>query len=111
MTDDIQNLDQKIKKEQDKHAEKSEVNKALNAGLEFTAPILGGIFIGYWLDQWLDTKPIFIISLLLLGVASGIMNIYKASQNIGGTVGYSDLHAREKNAKTSPSNDSENKES
>jgi F0F1-type ATP synthase assembly protein I len=105
-TQDLQDLDKKIKAMTPAPKEQSEVAKTLNAGMDFTAPILGGIFIGYMLDNWLNTQPAFIIGMLLLGVAAGISNIYKASQNIGSAVGYSELHQREKNAKTSPSLDS-----
>ena len=83
-----------------------EIEKAAHATMDFTAPIVGGILIGYMIDSWLDTAPAFILILLFLGVGAGIMNIYKASQNIGSAVGYSELHRRQKNAKTSPSFDS-----
>ncbi|MBX2833467.1 MAG: AtpZ/AtpI family protein [Micavibrio sp.] len=107
---DIAELDAKIKTlrghdEQDKGA-----GSSLQAGMEFTAPIIGGIVIGYFIDNWLDTEPVFIIILLLLGVGSGVLNIYKASKNIGGTVGFSDLHSHEKHAKTTPNNDSDKTE-
>jgi F0F1-type ATP synthase assembly protein I len=105
-TQDIKDLDKKIKAMTPAPKEQSEIAKTLNAGMDFTAPILGGIFIGYALDKWLGTEPAFIIGMLLLGVAAGISNIYKASQNIGSAVGYSELHRREKSAKTSPSPDS-----
>lgn len=109
---DFKALEDKIKNAKGgKEKEPSEASKALNASMEFTAPIVGGILIGWGLDSWLDTKPIFIISLFLLGVGAGFTNIYKASQNIGGTIGYSDLHAREKNAKTSPDTDSDARKS
>ena len=109
---DFKNLEEKLKSAKGgKEIEPSEATKAVNAGIEFTTPMLGGMLIGYGLDQWLGTQPIFIISLFLLGVAAGVMNIYKASQDIGGTIGYSDLHAREKNAKTSPDIDSDKKHS
>ncbi|MCB1651880.1 MAG: AtpZ/AtpI family protein [Alphaproteobacteria bacterium] len=110
---DLGDLEARIDAAQDKHKpkEESELSKTLNAGMEFTAPILGGILIGYGLDRWLETKPIFILSLFLLGVGAGFVNIYKASQNIGGTIGYSELHQREKNAKTSQNADSEREES
>lgn len=99
--DDLENLEEKIEKARESGKEKSEIGGALHAGMEFTAPIIGGILIGYFLDNWLDTKPLFIISLFLLGVAAGFVAIYKASQNIGVSVGFSELHQREKNAKTS----------
>jgi ATP synthase protein I len=101
MKNDLDNLEDKIKEARGpESAENSSIN-ALHAGMEFTAPIIGGIIIGYFLDGWLETKPVFILSLFLLGVAAGFVNIYKASQNIGGTVGFSELHKREKDVKTS----------
>lgn len=111
MNGDLDNLEERIKAASESHKEKDGNGSTLNAGIEFTAPIIGGILAGYFIDQYFDTAPIFIILLLLLGVGAGILNIYKISQNIGGTIGFSDLHAREKNAKTTPSNDSRNEES
>jgi ATP synthase protein I len=114
MSDDKQDLidfDEKLKAAMPKSKPQSDAGKAANATMDFTAPILGGILIGYGLDRWLETAPLFIIGMLFLGVGAGISNIYKASQNIGGTVGYSELHRREKNAKTSPSSDSSKAES
>ncbi|MCB1562728.1 MAG: AtpZ/AtpI family protein [Alphaproteobacteria bacterium] len=101
MADDLDTLEDKIKQARGPEDSDNAAVNPLQAGMEFTAPIIGGIIIGYFLDGWLDTKPVFIISLFLLGVAAGFVNIYKASQNIGGTVGFSELHQREKDAKTS----------
>ncbi len=107
---DLEQLEQKIKAEQEKYAPKVK-NDTLNAGIEFTGPLIGGIVLGYFIDQYFDTAPIFIITLLLLGVGAGIMNIYKLSQNIGGTIGYSELHSHQKKAKNLPSDDSSDQES
>lgn len=35
-----------------------------------------GLAIGYYLDQWLDTKPILTIIMLLFGIAAGFRNVY-----------------------------------
>lgn len=102
MLNDYDELEKRIKAVTAEKAEKSDLAKNLNAGAEFIGPILGGLFIGYGLDSWLDTKPIFIISLFLLGFAAGIVNIYKASQNIGSSIGFSELHHKEKEAKNAP---------
>jgi len=37
-------------------------------GLEFAASVLGGLAVGYYVDVWLGTEPIF----LLLGVFGGL---------------------------------------
>ncbi|MAF98567.1 MAG: F0F1 ATP synthase assembly protein I [Micavibrio sp.] len=110
MSDDLEDFEKKLQAARDEHEDKS-AGKTLSAGVEFTAPMIGGMVIGFFLDKWLETGPIFVISLFLLGVGAGILNIYKLSQNIGGTVGFSELHQRSKNAKTSPSDDSTKTES
>ena len=111
MSDDLKDLETKLNAARGEKKEKSELQKTIGAGVEFTTPMIGGMLIGYGLDRWLDTAPAFIISLFLLGVGAGVLNIYKASQNIGGTIGFSELHSEKKNAKTLPSNDSDDAES
>lgn len=44
----------------------------LSLGGEIAAGILLPIFIGYWLDSWLETSP----WLLLVGCIVGIVNIF-----------------------------------
>lgn len=44
----------------------------LSLGGEIAAGILVPIFIGYWLDIWLETSP----WLLLVGSVVGIINIF-----------------------------------
>ena len=46
---------------------------------ELVAGIVVGGFLGYHADNWLQTRPFLLIAGLLLGMAGGIMNIYKAS--------------------------------
>ena len=40
-----------------------------------TGPFVGGLF-GYFLDDWLDTKPWLFILFLILGIAAGFNNMY-----------------------------------
>lgn len=37
-------------------------------GLEFSSAVLGGLILGYYLDEWLGTKP----WLMLLGTFGGL---------------------------------------
>jgi ATP synthase protein I len=39
-----------------------------------------GGFVGWWLDRWLGTAPIFLVVMLFLGFAAGALNAYRASQ-------------------------------
>jgi len=34
--------------------------------------------LGFWLDKWLGTMPLFLIVFFFLGFAAGFMNIYRA---------------------------------
>lgn len=51
---------------------------AVRSGTELIAGIAVGGFLGYHLDEWLGTRPAFIISGIFLGMAGGVMNIYRA---------------------------------
>jgi ATP synthase protein I len=68
----------------------------LRAGAEFVTAIIAGCLLGYYLDLWLDTKPIFFIALLILGVITGFVNVWRTSENIGHAVGYKDSNKTDK---------------
>ena len=74
---------------------------AMQAGYEFVASVLLSAVLGYFIDQWLGTTPLFLISLFLLGTCAGFMAIFRVSKNLGMSVGYSQLHQDEKDAKQS----------
>lgn len=79
---------------------KSRGNTGLQAGIELIGGIAGGAGLGLLLDRWLDTKPVFMILLFLLGTAAGFLAVWKTEQGIGTGVGFSSLHNRKKDAKT-----------
>lgn len=35
-----------------------------------------GLAMGYYLDQWLGTRPWFTLTFLLIGIVSGFRNVY-----------------------------------
>lgn len=45
-------------------------------GIELVSAFIVGILIGYGLDHWLSTKPVFIIVFSILGILAGIVNIW-----------------------------------
>lgn len=79
----------------------------IRAGTELVGAIIAGGFIGWLLDGWLGTKPAFLIIMLILGVITGFMNVWKTTQNIGVGVGFSELHKVKKDAKTLPNDKTE----
>ncbi|MBI1214255.1 MAG: hypothetical protein GC185_00385 [Alphaproteobacteria bacterium] len=50
---------------------------AARAATDMVASIIVGAFLGYWLDKWLDTSPLFMIVFLFFGFASGFFAIYR----------------------------------
>ena len=47
-----------------------------SVGISLVASILIGLFMGIYLDDWLDTRPLFTLIMLLIGIISGFRNIY-----------------------------------
>jgi ATP synthase protein I len=58
-----------------------ELGKAINLGFrvlaEFVAAIVVGTLIGWQLDVWFHTGPIFLIFFLGIGTAAGFVNVYR----------------------------------
>lgn len=112
MPSDLKDLEKKIhdakhgealSEEERRRIRQAHNNKAaMQAGYEFVASVLLSAVLGYFLDQWLGTAPIFLISLFLLGTSAGFMAIFRLNKNLGMGVGYSELHKREKDANKAP---------
>ena len=120
MSSDLKDLEKKI--HEAKHgAELSDEEKlrikrahdnkaAMQAGYEFVASVLLSAALGYFLDQWLGTSPLFLILLFLLGTGAGFMSIFRMNKKLGMSVGYSQLHSSEKDANKAPRDENDTKE-
>jgi ATP synthase protein I len=55
--------------------------KGLSAGLrvmsEFVSGIIVGAGLGWLLDRWLGTSPLFLLAFLALGFGAGFRNVYR----------------------------------
>ncbi len=76
----------------------SGIGIAFRISIEFTAGVLVGFGIGYLLDQWLGTAPWFMVLFLLLGFASGAMNVYRVVKGLDQSVGLGQAVERRKEA-------------
>lgn len=47
-----------------------------SAGISMVAAICIGLAMGYYLDKWFDTKPIFTLFMMLMGIVSGFRNVF-----------------------------------
>ena len=90
------NLTQRIQKAQEKQQTKKQkhdtpshaLGYALRMGLEMASALLVGLGLGYAIDYWLQTQPIFMIILGFFGIGAGISNIYRVVTQQGLQVGY-----------------------
>jgi len=57
-------------------------------GIELMVAIGVATGLGWALDHWLGTRPWGMIVLFFLGVAAGMLNVYRAVAGIGTPVGY-----------------------
>jgi ATP synthase protein I len=75
---------QKINKKQRniRSSNAASLGKALKISTELIAAVAVGAIIGFILDGWFDTKPLLTICFFFIGVAAGILNVFKAAREI-----------------------------
>jgi len=73
-----------IKKDDEKNkgSNAASLGKALKISTELVAAVFVGATIGFLLDYWFDTKPLLTICLFFLGVAAGILNVFKSAKKM-----------------------------
>ena len=49
----------------------------IGVGSMLTSMVVAGFLLGYGLDVWLDTKPILMLVLGVLGFVGGIIKVYR----------------------------------
>ncbi len=57
----------------------SPMGAAFQMGGELVVGVAVGGFIGYWIDKWFDTAPLFFIVLLITGFVSGVRNVIRSA--------------------------------
>jgi ATP synthase protein I len=57
-------------------------------GIELVVAIVVATGLGWAIDRWFGTRPWGMIVLFFLGVAAGMLNVYRAVAGISGPVGY-----------------------
>ena len=58
------------------------LGKALKISTELVAAVVVGTTIGFLLDSWFDTKPVLTICFFLIGVAAGMLNVFKSAKKM-----------------------------
>lgn len=49
----------------------------IGAGNMFASMILSGFIIGYFIDQWLDKSPIFMLVFAVIGFVGGMIRVHE----------------------------------
>ncbi len=66
----------KLLPDQRKIAEHQQSGQTLGRGMDFALVVLVFLGIGYGLDRWLDTRPAFMIGLVVLSVVGQFIKMY-----------------------------------
>jgi ATP synthase protein I len=78
-------LGAKLEQAKHRHAPSSrgDQGRAMGQGMKAAAELIGGVVvggvIGWFLDQWLGTRPWLFILFFMLGTAAGMLNIVRSA--------------------------------
>lgn len=87
---DLADFDVRLWKKQQAHLKPEPGNNsrgtAMGIAFRLTTELVAGVFvggfIGWALDRWLGTTPWLMMVFFFIGVAAGILNVYRAAQQI-----------------------------
>ena len=69
-------------REENRGSNAASLGKALKISTELVAAVVVGSTIGFLLDNWFDTKPLLTICFFFMGVAAGMLNVFKSAKKM-----------------------------
>jgi len=85
LDDRLRRLRERTPKEEEQGARpptQSAYGFAFRVGVEMVAALAVGGGIGWLLDRWLGTMPIFLLIFFLLGAVAGLLNVFRAAKEL-----------------------------
>ena len=65
------------------------------AATELVAGVVVGALIGFALDRWLGTSPLFLLVMFFVGAVAGMMNVWRMATGRGMKAGFFEEHRRD----------------
>lgn len=78
-------LDRALRKKKSQQAEQptgTAIGIAFRIATDLVAAIAVGVGIGWLLDRWLETKPLFLLIFFFLGAGAGLMNVIRVAKSL-----------------------------
>ena len=72
----------RVNKQKEVGSNAASFGKALKISTELVAAVVVGSTIGFLLDSWFCTKPLLIICFFFMGVAAGILNVFRSAKKM-----------------------------
>jgi len=66
--------------------EASGIGQAFRIGAELISGLIVGTGLGWLLDDWLGTRPWFMVIFIFLGGGAGILNVYRTAMRMVDTI-------------------------
>jgi ATP synthase protein I len=80
----------------------SGIGFAFKIGADIVSALIVGVGIGLLLDNWLETKPWFLVVFFILGAAAGFMNVFRTVRGLEMTAGYKKPDRIDEKSKADP---------
>ena len=76
------------KKTTDGSEKGSVLSLAFRVAVEIVSAVVIGFILGWFLDDWLGTKPWLMLTFVFIGFVAGVLNVYRMASGFGYSAGY-----------------------